>query len=147
MSHHSHHSRATRILPHHRFQHSLGAPLLRVAATITHVFPSPDHHHGANHQHLNIVVKEVISLEGADFAPETLVGTEIFVAVRFGDNIGLDSEVPGLEVDQPIEIQGEYISSAEAYKTQDNSGTPPLAVLHFTHHPVGYVSYQGQYYS
>ena len=47
---------------------------------------------------------------------------------------------------QPIELQGEYVDSGHAYPTQDNDGHPPLSVLHFTHHPVGYVIYDGQHY-
>ena len=83
----------------------------------------------------------LFSAHGAIF-----VGTEVFLAVRFGDNEGLAQEIPGLQAGQPIEAQGEYISEATAYPTEDNSN-PILPVLHFTHHPVGYVLYHGQYYS
>jgi hypothetical protein len=70
----------------------------------------------------------------------------VFVALRFGDRDGLNHPIRGLHPGQPIELQGEYIDSGHAYPTQDNEGHPPLPVLHFTHHPVGYVVYDGQRY-
>jgi hypothetical protein len=90
-----------------------------------------------------IKIDKVLKFEGGT---QSLVGTEVFVAVRFGDNEGLAEEIPGLQAGQPIEVQGEYIPEANAYPTDDNS-SPVLPVLHFTHHPVGYVRYAGQYYS
>jgi hypothetical protein len=136
-------NRATQILPHHRFVYSLGAPLACVQGTIVKVFASPENHHGANHQHFVIKIDQVLKFEGG---VQNLVGTEVFVAVRFGDNEGLAQEIPGLQTGQPIEAQGEYIPEASAYPTADNSD-PVLPVLHFAHHPVGYVKYEGQYYS
>ena len=136
-------NRATQILPHHRFVYSLGAPLACVQGTIVKVFASPENHHGANHQHFVIKIDQVLKFEGG---VQNLVGTEVFVAVRFGDNEGLAQEIPGLQAGQPIEAQGEYIPEASAYPTADNVN-PVLPVLHFTHHPVGYVKYEGQYYS
>lgn len=136
-------NRATQILPHHRFVYSLGGPLACVQGTIVKVFASPENHHGANHQHFVIKIDQVLKFEGG---VQNLVGTEVFVAVRFGDNEGLAQEIPGLQAGQPIEAQGEYIPEASAYPTADNVD-PVLPVLHFTHHPVGYVKYEGQYYS
>ncbi|HEY1995936.1 hypothetical protein [Paraburkholderia sp.] len=136
-------NRATLILPHHRYSHSIGAPLACVQGTVTRVFDGPENHHGANHQQFVIKIDKVVKFEGGT---ENLVGTLVFVAVRFGDDEGLAHEIPNLQAGQPIEAQGEYIPDAQAYPTQDNQN-PVLAVLHFTHHPVGYVLYQGQYYS
>jgi uncharacterized protein YqgV (UPF0045/DUF77 family) len=136
-------NRATQILPHHRFVYSLGAPLACIEGTISRVFAAPENHNGANHQHLIVKIDTVVKFEGGQ---QNLVGTEVFVAVRFGDNEGLAQEIPGLAAGQPIEVQGEYISEASAYPTEDNSN-PVLPVLHFTHHPVGFVKYAGEYYS
>jgi hypothetical protein len=134
---------ATQTLPHHSSPHSLGAPLACVQATISKVFLSPEFHHTADHQQFVIKIDTVVKFEGG---AQNLVGTEVFVAVRFGDSEGLAQQIPGLQVGQPIEVQGEYISEASAYPTADNSN-PVLPVLHFTHHPVGYVKYQGHTYS
>lgn len=139
-------NRATQILPHHRYVHSIGAPVACVQGTISKVFDGPENHHGANHQQFVIRIDTVVKFEGSTQTSQSLVGTEVFVAVRFGDNEGLAHEIPGLQAGQPIEAQGEYIPEASAYPTEDNSN-PVLPVLHFTHHPVGYVKYQGQYYS
>lgn len=111
----------------------MGAPLIRVTATVDTVESSPANHHGANHEH--IILKD-LKLETSKGLPDgTRLPERIFVAIRFGDNEGLDSEVP-LQVGERIRIQGEYIDAHEAYPTPDNPG---LAVLHFTHHPVGFV--------
>lgn len=124
-------TKATGFLSHHRFKHSIGAPLIRVLGNIEKLFPSPDNHNGANHQHLilnNIVV------EHSEGLPEGLtVSQRIFVAIRFGDNEGLVDPIPFVEGEMS-RMQGEYIDSADAYATDDNPG---LSVLHFTHHPVG----------
>ncbi|MDL2409460.1 hypothetical protein PY650_28270 [Rhizobium calliandrae] len=113
-------NRANRILPYHRFSHSLGAPLTRVQGT--RVFAAPENHHGANHQHFTVLIETVLEFEG------------------------LDHEIADLQEGRPIELQGEYIESGDAYPTEDNRD-PVLPVLHFTHHPVGYVLYEGVHYS
>ncbi|MBB4568824.1 hypothetical protein [Rhizobium leucaenae] len=111
-------NRANRILPHHRFSHSLGAPLARVQGTIAHVFEAPENHHGANHQHFTVKIEMVLKFDGGD---DDITGQIVFVAVRFGDNEGLDHEIPDLRAGEAIELQGEYISIASAYPTEDNS--------------------------
>jgi hypothetical protein len=136
-------NRADRILPHHRFSHSLGAPLARIQGTIVRVFASPENHHGANHQQFTVKIETVLTFQGGS---ADITGQTVFVAVRFGDTEGLDHEIDGLAAGKPIELQGEYIASAEAYPTEDNRD-PVLPVLHFTHHPVGYVLYEGVHYS
>jgi hypothetical protein len=135
-------NRATQTVPQPPAAQSQSAPLACVQGTISKVFLNPEFHNNANHQHFVIWIDKVLKFEGT----QNLVGTEVFVAVRFGDSEGLAHEIPGLQAGQPIEAQGEYISDASAYPTQDNSN-PVLPVLHFTHHPVGYVKYQGQTYS
>ena len=133
----------TQVLPHHSDPHSVGAPLACVQGTISKVFLSPEFHHAAEHQQFVIKIDSVVKFEGGT---QNLVGTEVFVAVRYGDSEGLAQEIPGLQVGQPIEAQGEYIAQASAYPTADNNN-PVLPVLHFTHHPVGFVLYQGHTYS
>ncbi|MFL9866271.1 hypothetical protein PQR67_19015 [Paraburkholderia fungorum] len=136
-------NRATQTVPNPSSVQSQSAPLLCVQGTISKVFLNPEFHNNANHQHFVIRIDKVLKFDGGT---QNLTGTEVFVAVRFGDSEGLAHEIPGLQAGQPIEAQGEYISDATAYPTQDNSN-PVLPVLHFTHHPVGYVKYQGQTYS
>ncbi len=140
-------NRATAILPHHRFAHSQGAPHVHIQGTVETVFAGPGNHHGANHQHFTVKIDTVLKLEGAQVDEPAITGKTVFVAVRFGDNEGLDAEIPDLREQTPIEIQGEYIALADAYPTQDNEGPNKLPVLHFTHHPVGFIRYNGAYYS
>ena len=135
--------RSSRILRHHRFERSLGYPAARIRGTIVKVFLSPEHHHGANHQHFRVKIEEVLQFEGAD---TNITGETVFVAVRFGDGEGLDKQIEDLEANTPIELQGEYIDEAHAYSTEDNQN-PVLPVIHFTHHPFGYVLYNGVFYS
>ena len=141
-------TRAIGFLSHHRFKPSVGGPLIRIVGTIEKLFPSPGNHHGANHQHL---ILNNITVEYSQGLPPGLsVSKEIFVAVRFGDNVGLADPVPFVE-GKMTRMQGEYIDSAKAYATNDNPGR--LSVLHFTHHPAGYVEFPvndnapGQIYS
>lgn len=132
----AHFSKATTFLDHHRFQHSIGGPLIRVIGNIKQLFPAPENHHGANHQHL---ILDSIELEYEEGLPSGLsVSSEIFVAIRFGDNEGLVDPVP-FEEGKKTRMQGEYIDAAEAYRTADNS--QGLSVLHFTHHPAGFVEF------
>jgi hypothetical protein len=140
-------NRATKILGHHRFAHSQGAPHVHVEGTVITVFGGPGNHHGANHQHFTVKIDKVLALDGAQFDEPAIEGQTVFVAVRFGDTEGLDSEIPDLREQTPIEIQGEYIAEADAYETEDNEGPDKRPVLHFTHHPVGFIRYNGQYYS
>ncbi|GAC1459472.1 MAG: hypothetical protein NVS2B14_08580 [Chamaesiphon sp.] len=128
-------TKAPGFLPHHRFKHSIGGPLIRVVGTIETLFPSPDSHNGANHQHLILSNITVEHTEGLPSGME--VASRIFVAIRFGDNEGLVDPIPFVE-GQKTRIQGEYIDAKDAYPTADN---PDLAVLHFTHHPVGFVEF------
>jgi hypothetical protein len=134
---------ANRVLRHHRFKHSLGFPLAHVQGTIDCVFPNFQNHHGADHQHFHVKVDRVLEFKGGD---ENITGEMVFVALRFGDGEGLESPIPDLTAGQPIELQGEYIDQKECYKTQDNSN-PVIPVLHFTHHPVGFVRYHDEFYS
>lgn len=119
------------------------APVVRVHGIIVRVFPAPRHHHDASHQHFTVRIDRVLTAEGMD---ASAIGPLVFVALRFGDREGLDHEISGLRPGMPIEMQGEYVASAQAYKAQDNEGDPPLPVLHFTHHPLGFILYGGQRY-
>ncbi len=71
------------------------------------------------------------------------VEPEAFVAIRYGDSLGLPKPIPDLKEGADIEMQGEYIDRKHASKSRDNPGDP---VLHFTHHPLGYVVYEGHKY-
>jgi hypothetical protein len=77
---------------------------------------------------------------------QNLPGQNVFLAVRYGDSMGYAKRIDNLQVNVPIEVQGEYIDASKASPAVDNSN-PTLPVLHFTHHPVGFIVYQGVRYS
>jgi hypothetical protein len=127
-------------LAHHSHPLSLNAPLVHLKAVIKKV-EHDEVDNGAKHMHFMIHQVTVLDIHGA--APAS-VGAEIFCVIRYGDTIGLANRIPGLQSRQEIELQGEYIESNNAYLMLDNPNNDP--VLHFTHHPVGFVYYQGVRY-
>lgn len=90
---------------------------------------------GTEHQHFYIYIQEI--LEG----DASLVdNTTVFVAIHYGDQDGIAEPIPNLVPGQPIVVSGKFIPARQAYKTEDNPGYP---VLHFTHHPIGFIIYNG----
>ncbi|MBP0726665.1 hypothetical protein J5Y03_16015 [Bacillus sp. RG28] len=119
---------------------SLHGPVVHLTAVIKLVEQDVTDQQGTSHMHFLINHVEVISVTGGD---ASMVSTEIFCAVRYGDSMGLSDRIDRLEEGQPIEMQGEYIDVNHAYPSVGNPGD---AVLHFTHHPIGFVIYQGKRY-
>lgn len=114
-------------------------PRIHVKAVIKTVEPDAQVH-GVNHHHLLIHEIQVLDAQGTSPA---VIPDELFCAIRYGDSLGLPGPIPGLQAGQPIELQGEYVDKNHIYPSIGNPGD---AVLHFTHHPVGYVIYHGQRY-
>ena len=119
---------------------SLHAPVVHLTAVIKLVEEDVTDQQETSHMHFLINQVQIISISGGD---ASMVSCEIFCAVRYGDSMGLSERIDGLEEGQPIEMQGEYIDVNHAYPSVGNPGD---AVLHFTHHPVGFVIYQGKRY-
>jgi subtilase family serine protease len=115
------------------------APVVHLQAVIKTV-ESDKVEHGVSHHHLLIHRIEVLQSDGVD---PSSIKPELFCAIRYGDSLGLPGPIPGLQAGQAIELQGEYIDENHIYPTIGNPGDP---VLHFTHHPVGFVVYQGKRY-
>lgn len=107
-----------------------------IEAMVAKVFPDTPVHDGAAHQH--IWIDQVKALDG--LAP---IDGRVFVAVRVGDSEGINGEIP-FKVDTPVELQGMFIPADQADPGQDNPGLP---VMHFTHHPIGFVEYEGKRYA
>ena len=95
---------------------------------------------GGTHQHFLVHQIEVIDIVGGDKAS---VADEAFCAIRYGDNLGLKEKISGLKEGEEIELKGEYIDKNHALPGVGNPGDP---VIHFTHHPVGFVNYNGKHY-
>lgn len=122
-----------------RHTHPRAVPVT-VNAAITELDPDHVAGNGARHQILTVRITQVVSdPQHAGVA----VGEELNVAIRCGDAEGLPSAIPGLAVGQPIALKGDYIPASAAYPEADGEHN---AVLHWTHHPVGWVEYQGHHY-
>lgn len=115
---------------------------MHVKATIIKVYLDQERR-GAMHQHFDVKINELISIKGADASLVDMT-SDTFVAIRYGDNMGLAEPISGITKGQEIELQGEYIDHGHAYPTEDNRDRSP--VIHFIHSPVGYVIYQGKEY-
>ena len=93
---------------------------------------------GAKHQQFSVTVLDIVSAgnsvksEVEDTISEHL---EVRLAVRFGDSSGLPDRIPGIRTGVALHIKGEWIPRDEAYSV----GGERLAVLHFTHDPLGFV--------
>jgi hypothetical protein len=81
-------------------------------------------------EHLKFIVNDVQSMDGQKHNLK-----EVFCAVRFGDSFGILTPFQ-IEEGTEIELKGELVRDQEK---KDE-------VLHYTHHPVGFVIYNGQEY-
>lgn len=94
----------------------------------------------ASHQHIKIVVDEVLELDpDVEYDLERVREDkeEVFVSVRFGDRAGLPDALPEEEVQpgQVLHLRGEWIPREKAYA----HGGEQMSVLHFTHQPLGFI--------
>lgn len=61
---------------------------------------------------------------------------EVFVAIRIGDRMGiLNPPTTGLAPEDTVHLRGEWIPREQAR----SHGGEPMSVLHFTHHPIGFL--------
>lgn len=134
------HTMADHFMDHHRSPLSFHGPIVHVNAVIKLVEQDDTDPKGGRHQHFIINQIQVIDIKGA---VRSLVADEAFCAIRYGDPLGLQQPILGLAEGQKIELQGEYIDKNHALP---GVGNPGDAVIHFTHHPVGFVNYQGKHY-
>ncbi|WAH42137.1 S53 family peptidase [Alicyclobacillus fastidiosus] len=123
------------VLPKPRSQY----PIVRVLATIQTVEADEDVR-GVHHHRLLLRDVHVLAIRGAD---PSIVKGYAFVAIRYGDDEGLQGPIPGLQAGHSIELQGEYIPQNDTYPSVGNPGDP---VIHFVHHPIGFVVYEGRTY-
>ncbi|WP_018132241.1 hypothetical protein [Effusibacillus pohliae] len=126
-------------LGHHQHPLALHGPIVHIKSVIKTV-EEDVRVQGVAHHHLLIHQTAVFDVRGGD---PSIVKDEIFCSIRYGDSWGLNGPIPDLQAGQVIELQGEYIDKNHAYPSVGNPGDP---VLHFTHHPVGFVIYQGVRY-
>ena len=90
--------------------------------------------------HVQMLIKVVEVLKGnaavADDVQRVLTDDEdVFLAVRVGDSMGITKPIVGLVAGVGLKVQGEWIPRDKAFA----HGGEKLSVLHFTHHPLGFI--------
>lgn len=98
----------------------------------------PDDSDGDKHYRLRIVIRECKQSDpdiDADLQRCIKDQAQVFIAIRYGDSLGVQGEIPGLDVGASLRLRGEWIPRERAY----SHGGEPMSVLHFTHHPIGFI--------
>jgi hypothetical protein len=109
--------------------------LRHVSATVVKLFG--ERIQLADAQHQQLWIDKLSSLNGDGFS----YAGNVFVAIRITEG-GIGQEIPFV-ANTPVEMQGMFITAAEATPGTNDPGLP---VLHFTHDPVGFVIYEGKTY-
>jgi hypothetical protein len=109
-------------------------PTVHIMGTLTKILP--DDTDGDKHQRFEVRVDDIRCI-GNDYENHQAPQKRDFlkVAVHYGGHDGLgigEQPIPNLQAGEKIELQGEYIRHAK--------------VLHFTHHPLGFIEYHGKRY-
>ena len=112
--------------------------VVEVNAKITVKEPDDTNAHGGKHMRFIVHVTKILQSD-ADVATDlnaALTKTlDVFVAVRFGDSMGLPAVVPGLKSGTELHLKGVWITKDKATA----HGGKKVSVLHFTHHPLGFI--------
>lgn len=98
----------------------------------------PDDTKGSRHHLMKITLKKVVNVDPKikkDVAAALKNKELVLVSVRFGDRMGIEDPVPGLDPSVAVKVKGEWIPAEQAHAI----GGERLAVLHFTHDPLGFI--------
>ncbi|HJZ53309.1 MAG TPA: hypothetical protein VKE74_00030 [Gemmataceae bacterium] len=110
--------------------------VVEVSATLRQ--REPDDTDGDQHVRLLITVTELIEGNPAVNADVVRVldsEEDVFVAIRIGDSMGIMEPIKGLVAGVGLNLKGEWIPRDKA----SAHGGRPMSVLHFTHHPLGFI--------
>ncbi len=110
--------------------------VVEVAATLKH--REPNDTDGDQHVRLIITVSELLEGNPAvnpDVQRVLDEGDDVFVAIRIGDSMGITKTILGLVDGVGLDLKGEWIPRDKAQA----HGGRAISVLHFTHHPVGFI--------
>ena len=100
--------------------------------------PDDSDSQGGQHYRLQIIIASVTKVDKAvqgDVEDCILTKRKVFVAIRFGDALGIQDPIEGLKVNAALHLKGEWITREKA----QNHGGEKMSVLHFTHHPLGFI--------
>ncbi|MFN0054656.1 MAG: hypothetical protein ACKV0T_20990, partial [Planctomycetales bacterium] len=112
--------------------------VVEVSATIKVKEPDDNDPNGGKHHRFIIRVVKILKSDpdvATDLNKSLTAALDVFVAVRIGDSLGIPSPIPGLKAGLVLHLQGEWIPKAKARA----HGGRNMSVLHFTHHPLGFV--------
>jgi endonuclease G len=112
--------------------------LVEVNTTIVKVEEDDSDVSGGKHHRLTITIKEVLTGDPdvADDLDDAVDNQRsVFLAIRFGDAMGIREQMEGLKVKGDLHARGEWITRNRA---KDHGGER-ISVLHFTHHPIGFI--------
>ena len=101
---------------------------------------------GGKHYRLRVVVTKILKDDpdvSKDLKDAKAKACEVFVAIRFGDSMGILEPIKGLNPGAALHLKGEWIPKEKAQQ----HGGAKMSVLHFTHHPVGFICTQVKCYA
>ena len=125
-------------LQHYQQHYLPDRNIIEVQARISKVLtPNPASTTHASHEIFFVDILKII--ENPDVVDES---NSVEVAKRYSDREGL-RPILELKEGEPITIRGVYIPKEQSYLGPDGEHHP---VLHWTHHPIGWIEYQGQCY-
>jgi endonuclease G len=110
--------------------------VVEVAATLRE--REPDGTGESQHIRLRITVAELLegdSAVNADVQRVIESKDDVFLAIRVGDSMGIGKPIEGLVTGVGLDVKGEWIPREKAQA----HGGEPMSVLHFTHHPLGFI--------
>ena len=112
--------------------------VVEVEATLKVREPDDTDSSGGKHYRLRIAVTKIVVNDpdvAGDLKDAKTTGRDIFVAIRFGDSMGVQGQIQGLNAGAALKLKGEWITKEKARA----HGGDKMSVLHFTHHPLGFI--------
>ena len=120
--------------------------VVEVDATIRDREPDDNDLDGGKHYRLLVTLTKIVKSDpdvDGDLKRNLSDREDVFVAIRFGDRMGIIEPIEGLNDGAILNLRGEWITKEKARQ----HGGRFLSVLHFTHHPIGFVCTANKCYS
>lgn len=112
--------------------------VVQVEASLKIQEPDDSDPAGGKHVRLRVAVTKITVNDPdvtKDLTDAKVTGRDVFVAIRIGDSMGILEPIKGLKVGATLKLKGEWITKEKAKA----HGGEKMSVLHFTHHPLGFI--------
>lgn len=112
--------------------------VVEIEARLAKREPDDEDRKGGKHYRLRILVSKILAEDpdvAKDLKDAKAKQREVFVAIRFGDSMGIQEPIKGLDQNADLHLKGEWITKEKAQA----HGGDKMSVLHFTHHPLGFI--------